>query len=341
MKIERLPSGSYRLRQQRNGQKYTVVVDHKPTKAEAYRLIDDAQRQKLLPGKQHIDENFRADFLFREAAEEYITVKSNILSPSTIREYRRLLSVIDSWFANLPLSEIRQIDLQRLVNDYSPGRSPKTVRNLHGFCVSVIKTYKPDAHLHVTLPQPQKKDFYIPTKDEISAVLNELDNPKYAKVRVAIHLAIYGLRRSEICALELSDIDRERSIVHVSKALVADKNGKYVLKTTKTIDSTRDIFIDPRVTEMIYEQGYVYKGDPNMITYRLDQILKTLGIPHFSLHKIRHFFASYMHQLGYSDKTILTAGGWKTDKVMKSVYRHVMDYDVSAKQMASDLGDLL
>jgi integrase len=64
--------------------------------------------------------------------------------------------------------------------------------------------------------------------------------------------------------------------------------------------------------------------------------LPKLGIPFFSLHKLRHFFASYSHELGYSDAVIQAIGGWETDHVMKSVYRHAMNKDQAKKNIAAD-----
>ena len=41
-------------------------------------------------------------------------------------------------------------------------------------------------------------------------------------------------------------------------------------------------------------------------------------------HKLRHYFASEMSALGVPEADILKMGGWETDHVMKSVYRHSM-----------------
>lgn len=39
MKIEKLPSGSYRIRKMYKGQTYTVITDYKPTQKEALKLM--------------------------------------------------------------------------------------------------------------------------------------------------------------------------------------------------------------------------------------------------------------------------------------------------------------
>lgn len=142
------------------------------------------------------------------------------------------------------------------------------------------------------------------------------------------------MRRSEICALTPEDIDGD--VVRIDKAKVLNEKKEWVIKTTKTVHSTRNIIIPPELAEKIREQGYVYKGHPNSISRYLEKVEQDLGIPHFSLHKLRHYFASEMSALGVPEADILRMGGWETDHVMKSVYRHsMMEKDENAKRCAA------
>lgn len=60
-------------------------------------------------------------------------------------------------------------------------------------------------------------------------------------------------------------------------------------------------------------------------------------MPRFSLHKLRHYFASYMSSLNIPEADILEMGGWETDYVMKNVYRHTMKDKLKTSQdKASD-----
>ena len=45
MRIEKLPSGSYRMRKMYKGKMYTVVTDYKPTRKEAIQLMADQLNQ--------------------------------------------------------------------------------------------------------------------------------------------------------------------------------------------------------------------------------------------------------------------------------------------------------
>ena len=48
MQIEKLPSGSYRIRQQYNKKRYDVVVDHKPTQKEALELLGQVMKDVIV-----------------------------------------------------------------------------------------------------------------------------------------------------------------------------------------------------------------------------------------------------------------------------------------------------
>lgn len=90
------------------------------------------------------------------------------------------------------------------------------------------------------------------------------------------------------------------------------------------------------LADMIRRQGYIYKGHPGSITKFLKRVEKELGISNFPLHKLRHYFASRMSELGVPEADILKMGGWETDHVMKSVYRHsMMDREEQAKREAA------
>lgn len=323
MKIEKLPSGSYRMRKMYKGKIYTVVTDYKPTQKEAIQLMSE-ELDKVRGSS--------ADKTFRRCAEEYIEMKSNVLSPSTIKGYRSLISQYSEQFLDMNLLKIENADIQREVNFLAPGRSPKTIRNLHGFISSILGVFRPDMKIYTTLPKKEKIDPYIPSDDDVRRILETSKGTEY---EIPLMLACYGMRRSEICALTPDDI--EEDILHINKALVMDENKKWVVKSTKTTESTRDIVVPEEITEKIIEQGYVYKGHPNSILKFLERTEEKLGIPRFPLHKLRHYFASKMSAMHIPDEDIMRMGGWKTDHIMKDVYRHAMqDKNREAQRKASE-----
>lgn len=312
MKIEKLKSGSYRIRKMYNGNMYTVVTDYKPSQREAIKLMDE-EMDKIRVSMSVLS--------FSNAVDKYIEAKENILSPSTIRSYRGILNNLSDRFTRMHVNSITALDVQTEINHYSKGRSAKSVRNAHGLISAVLHTFNPNIILNTLLPQNMKKNPYIPSDDDVKKILDASRGTRY---EIAICLAIFGLRRSEICALTPEDVNG--NIVSIHKAKVQDHTGKWVIKEkTKTEESTRDIYIPDELANKIKETGTIYNGDPSRISRFLMKQQDLLGIPHFSLHKLRHYYASMSHSLGIPDQYIMQAGGWKTDNVLKSVYQHAMD----------------
>ena len=323
MKIEKLPSGSYRIRKMYKGENYSLVFDHKPTQKEALQAIA-AELDKV---KTKYDR-----LTFKGAAGEYVEMKRNVLSPRTIKDYVEMPKRLPEWFQNLPLSDITQVDINRVVNELSKSRAPKTVRNYHGLISTILGTFRPDMKICTKLPQKIKNEPYIPSPREVRAVLEAVKDTEY---EVAIWLGCYGMRRSEICALTVDDI--EGDVVHINKAIVLNDNNEWVIKINKTTESTRDIIIPMELADKIREQGYVYRMCPGGISKHLTDVEKKLGLPKFSLHKLRHYFASELSALGVPEADILKLGGWETDYVMKGVYRHSMMYrEEQAKREAAE-----
>lgn len=74
-------------------------------------------------------------------------------------------------------------------------------------------------------------------------------------MELPVLLAAFGpMRRSEICALEASDISR--NIVHVNKNMVKDEAGGWIIKTPKSYAGDR--YID--YPDFVAENGRASPG---------------------------------------------------------------------------------
>lgn len=320
MTIEKLPSGSYRVRQMENGKLYSLTLPYKPNKREAYELIQN----KI----NHVVDN---SMTFQNAAEEYINIKNNVLSPSTIRGYHSVLRNLPQYFLDMDISQIDEYTLQKFINEYAIDHTAKTVHNVNGFVMAVLRLFYPKMDISVTLPQKQRQERYTPTTEDIKRIMDASRDTKYY---IPLFLACLGLRNSEICALTIFDL--KGTELTINKALVYGDNGYVVKNVPKTDASNRIIVLPDAVAQSIKEQGYIYDGYPLQIDRHLRRMQKKLNIPSFGIHRMRHFFASYMHDLGYSDAIIQSLGGWATDNVMKSVYRHALNEDSARMQMVSN-----
>lgn len=325
MTIEKLPSGSYRLRKMIDGKTYKCTVDHYPDETERALLLAEMIKNKPY---------YSVKGTIRQCIEGYIQSKSNVLSPSTVRGYRGIIRQIDDDFLDIRMSDLTLPILQNEVNRYAQKHAPKSVANFSGFLVSVCHFVGLDIN-SPTLPTKTRSTAYIPSKNDIQQICEYIKGSKY---EIPLLLSIYGLRRSEVCALTVEDLSG--NVLTINKALVEDSDRKWVIKSTKTEDSARQIIISDYLANLIRQQGYIYNGSAGQIWEYLRTVQDKLGIPRFPLHKMRHFYASYLHDLGYSPKQIQDSGGWKTSKIMETVYQHALDVEQAKKNMANDIASL-
>ena len=315
MKKEKLPSGSYRVRKMVNGKRVSFTFDHKPTNEEVETEVAKVKGNPL--SLQTIT--------FEEASKQYVDLKRNVLSEASIREYSRMCGRLPKWFQEIKICDIDQVVVQKLVNEMSKTLSAKTVCDRHAFVCAVLRLFNPSMVLYTTLPKKVRKEPYIPTHEEVKKII---DNSVGTQYHIALQLACYGLRREEICAVELPDLTEENGTYYLSinKALVQNENKEWVIDKTKTVYSVRTIVIDNELAEEILsevKEGRIFKGYPETIGTHLKRTQDKLGIEHFSMHKLRHYFCTTLAENNIDEATILALGGWKKGStVMKEIYRH-------------------
>ena len=120
------------------------------------------------------------------------------------------------------------------------------------------------------------------------------------------------------------DFDFEEQTVRINKAVVQDRDRKWVVKATKTMASTRTIYVPENLLKEIKELGYIYNRHPNKMAKALTHYQDKLGIPHFRFHDLRHFYVSYSHKNNVSEADIMATGGWASNYTMTRIYRHEM-----------------
>lgn len=139
-------------------------------------------------------------------------------------------------------------------------------------------------------------------------------------MELAVYLAAFGtLRRSEICALTADDV--KGKVISINKAMVNKGKSEWVVKTTKTVSSTRFIEMPVFVIEKLPTSGRIVTISPDQITSRFERAFLKLNIPGFRFHDLRHYAASIMHAIGVPDQYIMQRGGWGSDRTLKAIYR--------------------
>lgn len=327
MSISQLPNGSYRVRITINGKHYSANFKHYPTDQE----ITDKFTELIVKKEDAPAKVLKS---FEDYANEYLNLKSKVLSVTTIAGYKGILRRITTEFKTKNIESIDSVSVQKEINICSATHSPKTVRNLNGFIVAVMGLFAPQTNISITLPQKRVYEPYIPLETDVKAILDYMQNhaPQYY---LPLALASMGLRKSELLCITDDDVNLDENgnyILTINKALVEDSDYNWQVKTTKTYKSNRKIIIPGPIAEQIKSQGYVYCGHPDNINKYLVLAEEKLGIPHFSLHKLRHFYITTAHYLGIPDVDIAETVGHADTSTTRKVYTHSQRQKTSASQ---------
>lgn len=329
-KAKKLPSGQWR----------TLVYD----------CVDDKGKrhyESFTAGTKKESEYLAAEFAlnkkdkknvsritFGDAFDSYIESRSSVLSPATIREYKRTRRCHMQELMSICICDITQDIVQRIINAESEAHAPKTIRNMHGLLSAVLKVYRPDFALATSLPQRIPPNLYIPTDSDVKTLLEHVGDPD---MEIAVLLSAFGpLRRSEICALDSTHLTG--NVIHVQRAMVMDENKRWVYKNTKSYAGDRYIPLPDFIFNLIKNiNGKIIRFTPSQVSDRFIDIQNASGLPHFRFHDLRHYCASIQHAIGIPDAYIMQRGGWGSDAVLKTVYRHALsDKELQMNDIANN-----
>lgn len=315
MNIEKLPSGNWRTR--------VYYYDAKGNR-HAKSISARTRREVQLLAAEYRFEKDASDDLLRECYYQYIDAKSEVLSPSTVREYRNAAQRDFLELMGKRIDKLTVPEIQSAVNSMAATRSPKSVKNAWGLLHAVLKMYRPEFSPSITLPQSEKNEIYIPTDEEVLTLVKYFENrAEY----IAILLGAYGpMRRSEICAITFGDV--KNGIATVNKAMVRSADREWVIKQPKTINGYRTIYIPEFVNDAIEairgaDDARIVPLSPSTLTHEFEDAVKKTGVTPMHFHSLRHYCASYMHAMGIPDEYICARGGWDVMSLQR-IYRHAM-----------------
>ena len=173
--------------------------------------------------------------------------------------------------------------------------------------------------------------------------------------KTAIKLLLYtGLRREEICGLEWSDIDFIHSIITVQRASLYIARNDYINEsgiitdTTKNDSSIRFIKASESAIQMLkdYKEWQMQKrlqmGDrwedhdrlfttatgtpihPDTLTGWINKFIKRTGLPHVTIHGLRHTNATLLINSYVPITTIATRLGHANPSTTTKIYTHAI-----------------
>jgi len=166
-----------------------------------------------------------------------------------------------------------------------------------------ITLRRPEVVAHIPWPQVPEKLPDILTPAEIMQLFEAVRSMKH---RVVLMLAYgAGLRISEVCSLQVSDIDSQRMVIHVRDG----KGGKdrYVMLGDRLLKVLREYF---RLTQP--QGSFLFPGmrgaphlQPTTVQRMLQTVVATCGFSkRITPHVLRHCFATHLLEAGTDVRTI-------------------------------------
>lgn len=317
----RLPSGSYRAQ-------VFIGKDEKGRRLYKSFTGDSANEAdlKALQYKARLMPSEAGNKSLLKTSHDFLKSTQNTLSPSTQRGYRSIHRKLGTDYKNFAAQNIGSIDkktLQKFLDKLSADHASKTVRNYYGYISTVMRFAEltpPDCDF----PQRKRPKLNIPDEKTIKELFEYV---KGTDLEVPVMLAaLVPMRRGEICAAQLEDLD-ENNILHIHRSLAVTDDCEVVEKPPKTESSDRYVELPKELADKIRAQGYVCNISIKAISNQFNRALKKAGIEHFRFHDLRHAFVSIAHASGIPDAYIMSRGGWATSYTVTNVYRHVLDAD--------------
>ncbi|GKT04304.1 tyrosine-type recombinase/integrase [Furfurilactobacillus entadae] len=317
------------------------------------------------------------NILFSEVFAEWFPVYQNTVRESTWAKTNKMFeNHILPAFGDLRMRTITIDQVQQAVNKWFRFTTAGYRRWYYFtsllFQFSLKRGYieKNPAKL-VTVPKheakagKQSENFW--SRDELATFFNCIDPlAEPEKFTLFWVYAYTGARRSEILALEWSDIDFNKSTLIISKTLSQGVGGHTILNATKTAKGMRTIPLDIKTLQYLkqwhlaQQQQLLMRGNNLNATAHLlvfpnskgkyksldtphkwlSKIIKDNGLRYISVHGLRHTSVSAMFAAGVPIKEIQNRMGDADVQTVFNTYIHTTEEQdrAAANQLADFLG---
>ncbi|MFC6202049.1 tyrosine-type recombinase/integrase [Lactiplantibacillus nangangensis] len=330
-----------------------IIVRHKDNRNEA-RVLEAHLKLAVAEGtykdKEEIKEEAAVVSTFQDYYDQWWPIYVTTVESSTAYKTR---GVFKNWllptFGNMKLTDITPSQIQKYVLEWSKDTA-KAYRDRFIY-LNKILTDAVDMALiaknpcrPVKLPAQQKKG--VPVywdADQIGKFFACIDAVASPEQYTVLLFATYtGMRREELCALRVGDIDLDNNVVSVNHALASGLKGMYE-KGTKTGAGTRQVPLMPDLVQQLkkwihiigesvgkgYDNRWLFPA-PNDWSRHIDinrpntwfkAIREANDLqPRITLHGLRHSFITNMLRAGNDVSAVQHLAGHASPDMTLRVY---------------------
>lgn len=353
---------------ERNGRRHRVSLYGRTREEVAKqlraKLVERDRGRSIAPTRETLEEHLG----------EWLDSERRNLAPMTWQAYESISRMqLVPRLGKVALSRLRPQQVQAMLADLlGEGKSPKTVRNVHGALHAALQRAvewdliadNPASEPRVKLPKRDPRDMRTLSAEQVQAVLVAAQQDELCALWTA--MLTTGLRQGELLALRWSEVDLEAGRLHVvassvrlssrarellgvttSEPLRRDPKTKRGMRVVELPQLAVDAFREHRRQVKVVElNGRVFNRPdgralavPTLYT-RWHALLKRSGVPPVRPHDARHTVATLLLGAGQHPKIVQELLGHSTVAITMDVYSHATPtmHREAARKLDSLLG---
>jgi integrase len=331
--IKRRPDGVWRARYRDAAGK--EHAKHFPRKVDAQRWLDEVTAS-VVTG-QYVDPKAgRVTFgtWFSQWAERQVWARGTRLKAEQ--------ALASTTFSDAPIKAVMPSHVQAWIKGMSQTLAPATVKVHYNLVRSAFRAAVVDRVIAVDptdgakLPRERRREaaMTIPTPEQVRSALEVA--PGWFAPYVAV-CAFAGLRLGEASGLRVSDVDFLRRTLTVARQVQGENRANTEVVEPKH-GSERVVFIPDELATMLArhvqevgvygDEGWLFSVggallNRGMAGHYWRQVRGASGLDDFTLHDLRHFYASGLIASGCDVVTVQRALGHSSATVTLGVYSHL------------------
>ncbi|WP_319559752.1 tyrosine-type recombinase/integrase [Marispirochaeta sp.] len=219
-------------------------------------------------------------------------------SPRTIKAYTRYCSEFCIFCLDSPSMD-REQKIIRFLNRYTDPATKAVARSAVKYLYASI--LKIPAPVLLTKARKPKKLPVVLSRDQVSAILNTIRNPKH-RAMIAIMYGS-GLRISEVVNLKVGDINLTRNRIHIRQS--KNLKDRIVVLSPLLADYLQLLSADRDAKELLFLTQSGKKYSTRTLQTIFKRALSISGIPlAATCHSLRHSFATSLLESGVDIRVI-------------------------------------
>ncbi|MGD0712305.1 MAG: site-specific tyrosine recombinase/integron integrase [Bacteroidales bacterium] len=266
--------------------------------------------------------NYSNDRKIPDAYLEKLILKR--YSESTIHTYKIAFSDFINYFKTKDLEDISEQDIKDYMIYMVEKR--KISASFQNQIINAIKFYYEKvlrrdkiSFIYIERPFREKVLPTVLSEEEVQRIINSVDNIKHKSILLTIYSG--GLRISELTALKLKDIDRDRKVMIIRAA--KGKKDRNTLLSKKLLTYLDPYLKEYKPKEWLFEgvDGGAYSESSIQSIFR--EACRKAGIKKkATVHTLRHSFATHLLERGTDLRYIQTLLGHSSSKTTE-IYTHI------------------